>query len=359
MIPVSKPFLGLSERIAVDKVLRSGNLAQGEQVRRFEVEFSSFVGARECVAVNSGTSALHLALLSNGIGPGDEVIVPSFTFAATANSVALSGATPIFADVDLRTFNIDPDSIVPLINHRTKAIQPVHLYGLPANMGRIRQIAQRHGLLVFEDAAQAHLAGIDDVPVGSFGDGASFSFYPTKNMTSGEGGMIVCSTQDMARVCRILRNQGMEKKYMNELIGFNLRMSDIHASIGLVQLKRVEKWTEKRIQIARIYSDNLKGVIVPFEPSGYRHVFHQYTIRIPGHNRDEFIKKMNAEGVGCGVYYPIPTHRLPSFKLKTNSLPNTELLSSEVLSLPIFPTIKMREVEKVVQVVNKLAKAGG
>lgn len=358
MIPVSKPSIGLLERLAVDRVLRSGNLAQGEFVQRFENEFATFIGGRECVAVNSGTSALHLALLSKGIGPGDEVIVPSFTFAATANAVELTGATAVFADVDLRTFNIDPSSIRSLITSRTKAIQPVHLYGLPAEMHQIKEIASRDDLFVFEDAAQAHLASIDGVMVGDLGDGASFSFYPTKNMTSGEGGMVVCSSSEMARKCRVLRNQGMEKKYLNELIGFNLRMTDIHAAIGLVQLRRLEKWTDRRREIAGIYNENLKGVITPFVPEGFKHVYHQYTIRVPGHNRDAFVNRMNAEGVGSGVYYPHPVHTLPSFNSKRVDLPNTELLSQEVISIPVHPQLKQKQIEKVLRVVNKLASAG-
>ena len=217
-IPIAKPIIGRDVRRAVNKVLRSGNLTQGPEVLAFEREFSLLVNERECVAVNSGTSALHIALLSLGIGVGDEVIVPSFTFAATANSVALTGAKPVFVDIDISTYNIDSNLIEKAITPLTKAIQVVHLYGLPADMIRIVEIAKRHNLLIIEDAAQAHSASINDQPVGTFGDAAAFSFYPTKNMTSGEGGMIVFKDKEPARIARLYRNQGMEKRYQNCLL---------------------------------------------------------------------------------------------------------------------------------------------
>jgi perosamine synthetase len=246
IIPAAKPLIGVEEREAVDRVLQSGMLAQGPEVAAFETEFSAIVGNRHCVAVNSGTSGLHMALEAIGMDTGDEVIVPSFTFAATANSVALTGATPVFVDIDPKTFNIDPKAIEAAITPRTKAIQPVHLYGQPASMKEIMDIAKRHNLLVVEDAAQAHMASFDGVPVGAIGDAGIFSFYPTKNMTSGEGGMITTASDEIARQSRLLRNQGMEKRYENEIVGFNTRMTDIHAAIGRVQLRKLAKWTKQR-----------------------------------------------------------------------------------------------------------------
>ena len=213
MIPAAHPIIGDDERAAVDAVLRSGMIAQGPQVAAFEEEFSALVQGRECVAVNSGTSALHLALLAMEIGPGDEVIVPSFTFAATANAVAVTGATPVFIDIDPDTFCMDPELIAPSITARTRAIMPVHLYGHPAAMAQIMDIAADHELLVLEDAAQAHAATLEGRPVGAWGDAAAFSFYPTKNMTSGEGGMFVTGDPELARMVRLLRNQGMERRY--------------------------------------------------------------------------------------------------------------------------------------------------
>lgn len=314
MKPVSlaKPQITRVERKAVNRVLRSLVLAQGPEVKNFESEFSQYVGNRECVAVNSGTSALHLCLISLGIGPGDEVIVPSFTFAATANVVALVGATPIFVDINPLTYCLDPSLVKAAITTKTRAIIAVHLYGLPADMQNISKIAKEHSLLVIEDAAQAHLAAIENQMVGSFGDAAAFSFYPTKNMTAGEGGMAVLSDSSHARVCRLLRNQGMEKRYQNEIPGYNLRMTDIHAAIGRVQLKKLPRMTERRIEIAKFLTSNLETEHVPFVPQGFKHVFHQYTVRIKT-NREDFSKQLINLGIGNDVYYPTQVHKLPSF----------------------------------------------
>jgi perosamine synthetase len=353
-IPIAKPIIGRDVRRAVNKVLRSGNLTQGPEVLAFEREFSLLVNERECVAVNSGTSALHLALLSLGIGVGDEVIVPSFTFAATANSVALTGAKPIFVDIDINTYNIDPSLIEKAITPKTKAIQVVHLYGLPADMIRIVEIAKRHDLLIIEDAAQAHSASINDQPVGTFGDAAAFSFYPTKNMTSGEGGMIVFKDKEAARLARLYRNQGMEKRYQNEIVGFNLRMTDIHASIGRAQLKHLLKWSKKRQDNAMTLSSQLQNVITPVIPNGFSHVFHQYTIRVPK-NRDSFAERLSKAGVGNSVYYPTQVHKLPSFN-SSLSLPLTQLATESVLSLPVHPSLSSRDLKRVINTVNSLVK---
>ena len=236
-IPPAKPIIGEEERAAVDAVLASGQVAQGPQVAAFEQEFGDqLVDGRTCVAVNSGTSGLHLGLLAAGVGPGDEVIVPSFTFAATANSVALTGATPVFVDIEPTWFCLDPVAVEAAISERTKAIMPVHLFGHPADMTALGEVAARHGVMLFEDAAQAHGATWDGARVGSFGSFAMFSLYPTKNMTSGEGGMVSCVDDDLVRRVKLLRNQGMERQYANEVIGLNNRMTDIHAAIGRVQL---------------------------------------------------------------------------------------------------------------------------
>jgi perosamine synthetase len=357
IIPAAKPLIGVEEREAVDRVLQSGMLAQGPEVAAFETEFSAIVGNRHCVAVNSGTSGLHMALEAIGMDTGDEVIVPSFTFAATANSVALTGATPVFVDIDPKTFNIDPKAIEAAITPRTKAIQPVHLYGQPASMKEIMDIAKRHNLLVVEDAAQAHMASFDGVPVGAIGDAGIFSFYPTKNMTSGEGGMITTASDEIARQSRLLRNQGMEKRYENEIVGFNTRMTDIHAAIGRVQLRKLAKWTKQRQDNAKFLDENLKGVVIPYVAPGAVHVYHQYTIRIVGHNRDAFGAEMTKQGVGNGVYYPIPVHRLPSFGL-TFDLPNTTSAADEVLSIPVHPALSQVDLETIVLVINSIAAAG-
>ena len=357
MIPAANPEIGYRERRAVDRVMRSGMLAQGPEVAAFEKEFSAHVAGRESVALNSGTSALHLSLLAAGIGSGDEVIVPSFSFAATANSVALTGATPVFVDIELDHFNIDPAAVEAAITPRTKAIMPVHLYGHPANLSSLAAIAEKRNLLLFEDAAQAHLASLDGVPVGAWGIAASFSFYPTKNMTSGEGGMVTTPSAEIARAIRVLRNQGMEKRYENEVVGFNTRMTDIHAAIGRVQLTRLSAWTAKRQQNAAFLSSNLRGVVAPPVAAGATHVFHQYTVRVVDHDRDAFAAELAKRGVGSGVYYPTPIHRLPSFA-QTLDLPTTEVAAKQVLSLPVYPSLKRRELEAIVEAVNAVAQAG-
>lgn len=357
MIPAAKPIIGRHERRAVDRVLRSGGLAQGPEVAAFEEEFAAHVAGRKCIALNSGTSALHMAFIAAGIKRGDEVLVPSFSFAATANSVALAGATPIFVDIEEEHFNLDPSQIQASITPRTRAIMPVHLYGHPANMVEILKIADKHGLLVFEDAAQAHMASINDTPVGAWGIAASFSFYPTKNMTSGEGGMVTTPSDDVARKVKILRNQGMEIRYQNEVIGFNTRMTDIHAAIGREQLKKLPSWTEKRQQNAAFLSAHLEGVVVPKVAEGMKHVFHQYTIKVVGADRDAFAAELSKRGIGNGVYYPTPIHKLPSFNVALD-LPVTERVASQVLSLPVHPALKARDLEKIVEVVNAVARAG-
>ena len=357
MIPAAKPLIGADERAAVDAVLGSGMIAQGPQVASFEGEFSGVVGGRHCVAVNAGTSALLMALIAVGVKPGDEVIVPSFTFAATANAVRLAGAAPVFVDIEADSFCIDPAAVEAAVTTRTRAVMPVHLYGHPAAMGPIMEVATRHGLWVIEDAAQAHAASLNGTPVGAFGAAAAFSFYPTKNMTSGEGGMVTTACDHIARQVRLLRNQGMEQRYRNEIIGFNTRMTDIHAAIGRVQLSKLAGWTARRQAIAARLDAELQGVTPPRVADGAVHVYHQYTIRVPG-DRDAFAAALTAEGVGSGVYYPTPVHLLPSFGLTDQDLPVTAEAAAEVLSLPVYPALTDDEVDRVIEAVNKVAAAG-
>ncbi|NDC48680.1 MAG: DegT/DnrJ/EryC1/StrS family aminotransferase [Micrococcales bacterium] len=357
MIPAAKPLVGRAERKAVARVMKSGGLAQGPEVAAFEKEFAQLVNGLECVAVNSGTSALHLAFLAADIGPGDEVIVPSFSFAATANAVRLAGATPVFGDIDVQTFNLCPKHAATLITPRTRAIMPVHLYGHPADMVAFDALAKQHGLMLFEDAAQAVGASLHGTPVGCFSTAASFSFYPTKNMTSGEGGMVTTPSSVVARSVRILRNQGMEKKYQNEVVGFNTRMTDIHAAIGRVQLTKLGKWTARRQQNAEFLNSHLQNVVVPPVMPGAVHVWHQYTIQLSDLNRDRFAEELSKKGVGSGVYYPTPIHRLPSFQLSLD-LTNTEKVASSCLSLPVHPALRRRDLERIVESVNSIAATG-
>jgi perosamine synthetase len=357
-IPPAKPLIGDEERAAVDRVLRSGMIAQGPEVEAFEREFSDHFGlGRACVAVNSGTSGLHLGLLACGIGHGDEVIVPSFTFAATANSVALTGATPVFADIDPESFCLDPESVASRITERTKAVMPVHLYGHPADMDGFRSLADEHGVAVFEDAAQAHGASLHGTPVGAFGQFAMFSLYPTKNMTSGEGGMVSVADDETERLVRLYRNQGMLRQYENEVVGLNNRMTDIHAAIGRVQLTKVGAWTATRQDNARFLDENLEGVVTPPVADGAVHVYHQYTVRVP-EDRDGLAAALREEhGVGSGMFYPIPNHRLAPFATG-DDLPRTEEAARECLSLPVHPSVGPADLERIVTAVNTLAKAG-
>lgn len=360
-IPPAKPIIGDEEREAVDRVMRSGMIAQGPEVAAFEEEFSAhFVPGRPSVAVNSGTAGLHLGLLAAGVGAGDEVIVPSFTFAATGNSVALTGGTPVFVDIEPDTFSLDPAAVAAAITPKTKGILPVHLYGHPARMRELEALAAERGIALYEDAAQAHGASLDGRPVGSFGEFAMFSLYPTKNMTSGEGGMVTTATAEIARQVKLLRNQGMERQYENEVIGFNARMTDIHAAIGRVQLTKVDAWTKTRQDNAAFLDANLRGVVVPPVAAGAVHVYHQYTIRVP-EDRDGFVAALKNEyQVGAGVYYPIPNHRLPSLAhfAPGLDLPETERAAREVVSLPVHPSLSQDDLERIVTAVNAVAGAG-
>ena len=345
-IPPARPLIGEEEIEAVAAVMRTGMIAQGPQVAAFEEEFAAaLVPGTRAAAVNSGTSALHLGLLAAGIGPGDEVIVPSFTFAATANSVAITGATPVFADIDPLTFTMSPAAVEAAITPRTRAIMPVHLYGHPAPMDALQAIADERGLMVFEDAAQAHGATLHGRAVGSFGTFAAFSFYPTKNMTSGEGGMVTSTDPSVIRGVKLARNQGMETRYANEIVGLN---------------NKVRAWTRARQSNAAFLDAHLRGVTVPHVAPGATHVYHQYTIRV-GEDRDGFAAALREEyGVGSGVYYPIPNHELPSLARFAPGLelPATREAADQVLSLPIYPSLTPIELERIVHGVNALAQAG-
>ncbi len=366
MIPAAKPIIGEEGRAAVDRVLASGMVAQGPEVAAFEEEFAGeLVGGRRCVAVNSGTSGLHLGLLAAGIGAGDEVIVPSFTFAATANAVALTGATPVFADISADTFNLDPVAVEAAVTEATAAVMPVHLYGHPADMEGLGRVAREHGLQLFEDAAQAHGATYRGAPVGSFGVFGMFSLYPTKNMTSGEGGMVSCADEDIARGVRLLRNQGMEAQYANEVVGLNNRMTDIHAAIGRVQLTKVWGWTEARRANAAWLDAHLADVVVvPPVREGCTHVYHQYTVRVAGASgaeRDRMVTALREEHrVGCGVYYPTPNHQLVSLArfAPAHELPVTARAAAEVISLPVHPSLSEGDLERIATAVHAVVGAG-
>jgi dTDP-4-amino-4,6-dideoxygalactose transaminase len=357
-IPSARPVIGEAEIEAAVRVLRSGKVVQGPEVAAFEEEFSELVAGRHCVAVNSGTSALQLTLMALGIGPGDEVIVPSFSFAATANAVRLVGAEPVFVDIEPGSFCVDPDAVAAAVTTRTAAIMPVHLYGHPAAMDRLVPIAERHSLAIVEDAAQAHGAELDGTPVGAFGAAGCFSFYPTKNMHSLEGGMVTTGDAGTARTLRLLRNQGMEQRYANEIVGANMRMTDVAAAIGREQLKQLAGWTDQRRGNAKFLDSAITGLVTPPVVDAARHVYHQYTVRVRG-DRDAAQQVFTDRGIGSSVYYPTPIHRLKPYLNADGTtgpwdLPETERAAAEVLSLPVFPSLTARELERIAEAANSI-----
>jgi dTDP-4-amino-4,6-dideoxygalactose transaminase len=295
--------------------------------------------------------------LALGIGPGDEVIVPSFTFAATANAVAITGARPVFVDIEENNFSINPEAVEEAISDRTKALIAVHLYGHPANMIALKRITEKRSIFLVEDAAQAHLARLNGNPVGTWGDFSAFSFYPTKNMTTGEGGMAVTNDLSIERKLRLLRNQGMETRYRNEIAGFNNRMTEVAAAIGLVQLERIKAWTAARQRNAKFLDNNLHDVITPRVADGVDHVYHQYTIRLVDQNRDRFVEELRKLGVDCDVYYPSPVHKLPAYAL-SKELPVSEKVSKSCLSIPVHQNLSRSDLNRIVSAVNSLARAG-
>jgi len=356
MIPISKPLLGDEEYQAIWAVIQSGQLAQGPRVAEFEQAFASLCGVRHAIATSSGTTALHIALLANHIGPGDEVITSPFTFIATANAILYAGAQPVFVDVEEDTFNLDANQIEAAITPHTKAVMPVHLFGLPCDMGAITTIAQRHGLAIIEDACQAHGATYEGQPVGSFGTGC-FSFYATKNMTTAEGGMITTNDDEVAERARLLRNHGMRRRYYHDELGYNFRLTDLQAVIGLVQLRKLPEFTAARIRNAAFLSERLADILrVPVVPPGRRHVFHQFTVRVP-RDRDGVATALNAAGVGTGIFYPVPVHHQPPYRALgygDQSFPVAELLSREVLSLPVHPALSAMDLETIVREVRQV-----
>lgn len=358
MIPIAKPMIGEEEKQAVLEVLDSGMIAQGERVKTFEEAFAAMCGVKDAVATSSGTTALHTALLAHGITVGDEVITSPFTFIASANSILFVGAKPVFVDIDPQSFNIDPTLIEAGITAKTKAIMPVHLFGLGSDMGRIMAIAERHKLVVIEDACQSHGATFNGRKVGAFGTGA-FSLYPTKNITSAEGGMVTTDDSALADKARAIRQHGMRRRYYHDELGYNFRMTDIHAAIGLAQLAKLSDFNCKRKANAAFLSSQLKGVITPATPERDEHVFHQYTVRVPDGKRDALARHLSENGIGYGIYYPVPIHQQTYYKQVLGydqSLPEAERAAEEVLSLPVHPGLSKRDLNTIVDVVNAFAE---
>ena len=345
MIPIASPQLGSEEREAVDRVLQSGIIAQGPEVAKFEDEFAKMCGVKYAVATSNGTTAGHLVMIASGIGPGDEVITTPFTFFATASVIIMAGAKPVFVDVEEDGFCLDPNQVESAITEKTKAIQPVHLYGELADMPSLVEISDKNNLVLIEDSAQAHSADSWEGKAGSFGNAGWFSFYPTKNMTTSEGGIITTNSEGLSSHCKVLRAHGMTAQYQHTELGYNYRMTDISAAIGRVQLTKLDKFNSRRREIADKYNTSLsKYVKVPEKRRG--HVFHQYTILC--NQRDELKEHLSQKGVGSGIYYPTLLYNYTPMSEFEADCPNAKRLTELSLSLPVHPGLSDSDVSKVI-----------
>ncbi len=360
-IPIAKPSFGKEEINAVKEVLESGIVASGPKTKAFEKRFAEYVGVEEAVAVTNGTVALDVALKALKIGAGDEVITSAFSFVASGNCILFQKAKPVFADINPRTFNIDPSDVAEKITAKTKAVIPIHMFGQPAEMDALKELAQDKGVALVEDAAQAHGAEYKNQKAGSIGDMGCFSFYATKNMAIGEGGMVTTSDQKLATEARLLVNHGQSSKYHHDTLGYNYRMTDLCAAIGLVQLKKLDGFNRKRRENAELLSNgirNIKGLTVPYVDKDVKHVFHQYVIRVEDSyplSRDQLADYLTEKGIGNAVHYPIPIYRQPLYmKLGygETKCPNTEEACNRVLSLPVHPMVDREDIKYMLAVLK-------
>ena len=358
MIPISKPDLGPAEEEAVLDVLRSGMLAMGRRTAEFEEAWAAYCGVRHAVFMSNGTVALEAILRALGIGPGDEVITVSFTFNATVSAIPQAGARPVFVDIRAEDFCIDPDQVEAAVTPHTKAIMPVHLYGLMADMEPLVAIAERHGIPLVEDAAQAHGATYRGRRAGQYGP-AMFSLYATKNLMTGEGGFATTDDDAVADLIRLYRNHGMRVRYHHESLGTNLKPTDLAAALGLAQLARLDERTEQRRRNAARLAEGLRGYLTPGVPDGREHVWHQYTMRFPG-ERQRVIDGLTERGIGTLIYYPVPVHRQAYLQAYVPGaadldLPVTDRLADEVLSIPVRPNLSAEELEAVITAIREVA----
>jgi len=360
-VDLKRQYASIKDEIdaAVTQVLQSGQFILGEQVATFEREFATYCGAAHAVGVGSGTDALQLALMACGVGSGTEVITVPHTAIATVTAIELAGARPVLVDIDPLRYTLDPERLAAAITPRTRAIVPVHLYGCPADMGPILQIAGRHNLMVIEDCAQAHGAGYRGRPVGLWGHVAAFSFYPTKNLGAcGDGGMIVTDDQTLARRARLLQQYGWAERYVSSEKGLNSRLDEIQAAILRVKLQRLDAWNAQRRQLARLYNERLAGqVVTPFQPPDAQHVYHLYVVRHP--HRDELQTFLRKRGIGSQVHYPVPVHLQPAYRDlgQAGDFPAAELAAGQVLSLPLYPELNAAEAETVAAAVVAFSTA--
>ncbi|WP_428325171.1 DegT/DnrJ/EryC1/StrS family aminotransferase [Nitrosopumilus sp.] len=357
-IPINTPILGKEELSAVASVIKSGGLTSaskdgGKNVQEFEKSIRSFVKTKYAISVNSGTAALQAALYALDIKKGDEVIVPSFTFVASANAIASTGAKPVFADILKENFTIDPESITKKITRNTKAIMPVHLYGHISSLDRIKEIAKKHNLSIVEDAAQSLGSTFKGKQTGTFFELGCYSLYPGKVMTSGEGGVVVTNSKKLCEKLQMIRNHGMIKGYDSKIFGLNLRLPEINAAIAKIQIKKLPKFIQLRKRNAKLLSDLLSNtkIKIPTERKNEKLNWGLYTIAIQ--NRNSILKKLNSKGIGAAVYYPIPVHKIPIYKIKSK-LPNTDWASKHVMSLPVHPNVSTKNVEYIAKTMRDL-----
>jgi len=352
-IPICKPMMSDEEINSVKEVLKSGMLVQGEKVESFEKKFSKYIGTKYGITTSNGTTSLHLALLAAGIKEGDEVITTPFSFISSSNSILFCGAKPVFSDIDRRTFNLDPKKIEEKITDKTKAILLVHLYGQPCEMDELMKISNENNLILIEDSCQAHGAEYKGKKCGSLGKVSCFSFYATKNMTTGEGGMILTDSDEISEKCRLLRDHGQTSRYHHNILGYNFRMTDFQAAIGIEQLKKLDKWNESRRKNAKFLTENFEGlnsIKTPYVDSKNKHVFHQYTIKTEKIPNEKLSNQLTKKGIGNKIYYPIPIHK-QDFYLNlgyNENLPEAEIASKQVLSLPVHPSISQEDLERIV-----------
>ncbi len=364
MIKVNAPYIGEEEIEAVSQVLRDGYLAYGPKAREFEERFAEYLNVKYVKTLSNGTVALYALLKALGIGPGDEVIVPDFSFIATASAVALTGGRPVFADIDLDTYTLSLEEIENKVSRRTKALIVVHLYGHPADMDPIMRLAEENGLLVIEDCAQSHGATYKGVKVGGIGTGSAFSFYATKNLTMGEGGAVATNSEEVANYVELLRNHGQERRYWHISLGWNFRITNIQGAIGLSQLGKLDRMNERRREIAKIYNELLESVDnhlkTPIEKPWAKHVYHQYTIWVNDESlRDELSRYLSMRGIQTGIHYPHPLHEQPAlrgFAVKGACCPNAFNASKHVLSLPMHPGLSDEDVIHVAENVIRFFK---
>ncbi|MBI3355082.1 MAG: DegT/DnrJ/EryC1/StrS family aminotransferase [Nitrospirae bacterium] len=340
----------------IKEIINGAHFIMGSNVSEFEKEAAGYHNIKHAVAVASGTDALHLALLACGIGKGDEVITTPFTFIATAEAITYTGARPVFVDIDLQTYNIDIKKIEKTITKKTKAILPVHLFGLPADMEKIKELAAEYKLKIIEDCAQSFGAEYKGKKTGAIGDAGCFSFFPSKNLGCyGDGGMVVTNDDNMAEKIRMLRNHGQKVRYYHSIIGYNSRLDEIQAGILRVKLKRIDEYNKKRRENAHLYTEKLKGIniITPSEPEGYYHVFHQYSIRTS--KRDSIQKGLTEAGIASAIYYPVPLHLQESYKdlgYKKGDFPVSEAIASDIISLPMYPELTEAQIDEVCKVIK-------